>query len=76
MKPLAASSAATTPFCAARPTCSGLVIDPKFTRMPEAELAAMASACAIRSPSRPSSFAPATAAPNVPTVPDEWKPFR
>ena len=44
---LAASSAATTPFCAARPTCSGLVIVPKLTRMPEAELAAIASACAV-----------------------------
>ncbi len=47
VKPAPARSAAMTPFCAARPTCSGLVIVPKLTRMPEAQLAAMASACAM-----------------------------
>jgi hypothetical protein len=75
VKPRAASSAATTPLCAARPTCSGFVIVPKFTRMPAAVLAAMASVCAVFARSRPRSFAVATAAPNVPTVPDEWNPF-
>ncbi len=45
VKPSAASSAATTPFSAARATCSGLVIDPKLTRMPLDRLAAIASMC-------------------------------
>ena len=60
-----------TPFCAARPTCSGLVMVPKLTRMPDAMLDAIASACATASRPRPSSFAAATMAPNVPIVPDE-----
>ena len=47
VKPRAASSAATMPFCAARPTWSGFVIVPKFTRMPAAVLAAIASAWAV-----------------------------
>ena len=75
MLAIAASSAATTPFCAARPTCSGFVMLPKLTRMPEAELAVIASMCAVCAASRPSSLPAATAAPNVPTVPDVWKPF-
>ena len=48
-----------TPFCDARPTCSGFVMLPKLTRMPEAELAAIASMCAVWLASRPSSFAAA-----------------
>ena len=64
-----------TPFWDARPTCSGFVMLPKLTRMPEAELAAIASMCPVWPASRPSSFAAATAAPKVPMVPDVWKPF-
>ena len=75
VKPAAASSAARTPFCAARPTCSGFVIVPKLTRMPAQRLAAIESMCAVAFASRPSSLAVAAAAPNVPIVPDEWKPF-
>ena len=75
VKPFAASSAATTPFCEARPTCSGFVMLPKFTRIPEAMLAVMARACSMALASRPSSLADAAIDPNVPTVPDEWKPF-
>ena len=53
----------------------------RFRHRPEihtdarAMLAAMASAWAILSASRRMSFAAAAAAPNVPTVPDEWNPF-
>ncbi len=58
------------PFCAARPTWSGFVIVPKFTRMPEAVLAAIANACAVFSALSPISLAAAAAAPKVPAVPD------
>ena len=62
VKPFAASSAATMPFCAARPTWSGLVIVPKFTRMPAAMLAAIARACAVLSASSPINLAAAVGA--------------
>ena len=76
VNPRAASSAAMTPFCAARPTCSGLVIVPKLTRMPEADARGDRERVRrLRPASRPSSFAAAAAAPNVPMVPDEWNPF-
>jgi hypothetical protein len=45
-----------------------LVIVPKFALMPEANEAASASAVAVPSPSRPSNFAQAAAAPKVPSV--------
>ena len=75
VKPRAASSAAMTPFCAARPTCSGLVIVPKLTRMPARDARRDRERVRDCSASSSSSFAAAAAAPNVPTVPDEWNPF-
>jgi len=60
-----------TPFCAARPTCSGLVIVPKLARMPAARLAAIDTALAVASGESPSSFAVAAIAPKVPIVPEE-----
>jgi hypothetical protein len=47
--PLAASRAASTPFCAARPAWKGLVMLPKFATSPPAMEAAMASAFAVSS---------------------------
>jgi hypothetical protein len=43
--------------------------------MPLLMLAAIARACAVVVASRPRSFAAVATAPNVPSVPDEWKPF-
>ena len=40
VKPSRARNAAWTPFSAARPACNGLVMVPKFSRKPEAMLAA------------------------------------
>src|ERR1044071_6605924 len=42
-----------SPLRAVCPTCSGLVIVPKFALIPDASDAAMASACAVRVLSRP-----------------------
>jgi hypothetical protein len=50
-------------------------MEPKFTRMPDAILAAIARACEVLSRSSCSSFAAAIAAPKVPMVPEEWNPF-
>jgi hypothetical protein len=41
VNPACASSAAVTPFSAARPACKGFVIVPKFSRKPDAMLAAI-----------------------------------
>ena len=46
VKPRDASSAANTPFSLARAALSGLLIEPKFTRMPADRLDAIASMCA------------------------------
>ena len=75
VNPRAASSAATTPLWAARPTWSGLVIVPKFTRMPaldaggDGERVGGLRSIEAQQPRR------AAAAPKVPIVPEEWKPF-
>ena len=69
VKPRDASSAAVTPFSAARPACSGLVIDPKFTRMPLLMLAAIPIAWAVCGGVSFNSFAADAAAPKVPIVP-------
>ena len=47
---------------------------PKLMRMPDAMEAAMPIAEPSFLPVRPNNFAAAAQAPNVPTVPDEWKP--
>jgi hypothetical protein len=63
------------PFWAARAECSGLVMDPKFTRMPLDMLEAMVSMWRTAGAGMFISFAAAAAAPNVPMVPVEWKPW-
>jgi len=75
VKPREASSAATTPFSAARAECSGFVIDPKFTRMPLDMLDAIVSMCRTWLAGMFMSRAAAAAAPKVPMVPVEWKPL-
>ena len=72
--PPRASSAESSPFCAARPACSGFAIVPKPDFSPAACVPASAIACSVRSRSSPSSCAHAIAAPNVPSVPVAWKP--
>ena len=54
--------AARRPAWAARPTCSGLVIDPKFATTPPASDAAMATAWLVSFASRRRSDADAAAA--------------
>jgi hypothetical protein len=66
--PAAARRAARTPFWAASPACSGLVMVPKLARRPQAVEAAIARAWAQRSVSRPSRLAAAAAAPSEPSV--------
>src|SRR5262252_2560805 len=65
VNPRDASSAATTPFSAARAECSGLVIDPKFTRTPLDMLDAIVSMWRTCGAGRLMSFAAAAAPANV-----------
>jgi hypothetical protein len=51
-----------------RPACSGLTMVPKFSFRPDAEDAAMASACAVAAAFRPSSRAAPAAALSAPSV--------
>ena len=55
VRPPLASSAASTPLRAASPACSGFTIVPKFSLRPDADEAAIASACPVAAASRPSS---------------------
>ena len=68
VKPRAASRAASRPFCAALPGCSGLDMVPKQLFSPAAWVPARPNAWVSASPSTPSSRAAAAAAPNVPVV--------
>src|SRR5436305_15297221 len=71
VNPRDASSAAMTPFSAARAECSGLVIDPKLTRMPLDMLDAIVSMWRTCDAGMFISFAAAAAPANVPMVPVE-----
>ena len=73
--PFFASMHATTPFEAAIPAWSGLVMVPKFTRIPELMLAVIPNANLNSSSSSPRSLLEAAAAPNAPIVPVVWKPW-
>lgn len=66
--PSAASSAASIPFRAALPTPTFLAAVGRFSTRPADWLAAMPSACAVRSAGRPSSLAHPAAAPKTPQV--------
>ena len=68
MNPSRANKAAVTPFSAARPAWSGLVIVPKFSRRPEAMLAAIPRVRISASSLRAKIFPTAIAAPNPPIV--------
>jgi len=63
------SSLAITPDSAARPAWNDLMVVPKFSRKPAAELPAIPMTRATADASSPRTFAAATAAPKVPTVP-------
>ena len=69
--PSAALSAALTPASAARPACIGLDMesDRKACCRPAAKVVTVASACAKRLESSPSTWAAALAAPKQPIVP-------
>ena len=56
------------PFRAARPAWSGLTMLPRFSLSPQADDAAMPSACPVCVGDRPSARAAAAAAPTVPIV--------
>ena len=73
--PRRASSVATSPFLAAKPTCSGLVIEPKLEITPAAIDAAMPRACAAREASSCARAAPAAAAATVPNTAVGCQPF-
>ena len=73
-KPSAASSAASMPFCAARPGWKLFAIAPKCTRSPTGWVAAKPSVQAVRSASSPSSRAAAAPAPIAPAVPVMCQP--
>src|SRR5206468_10319795 len=66
VKPRDASSAAATPFSAARAECSGLVIDPKLTRPPLDTLEAIVSMSRTCAAGMLISFAAADRSPYVP----------
>ncbi|CAM5507291.1 hypothetical protein SHIRM173S_11169 [Streptomyces hirsutus] len=68
MKPRRASPTAITASREARPACIGLVIVPKFARLPEAWEAAMPRAWAVTFPSRSSRRQPAAVAASRPVV--------
>jgi hypothetical protein len=74
VKPCEASSAANTPFSLARAALSGLLIEPKFTRIPAERLAAIASMCASCAGFNFINLPAAAAAPNTPKVPVLWNP--
>ena len=58
----------------ARPCAAAWSSMPKFTRMPLEQLAAIDSMCPSWASFSFNSLAAAAAAPNVPMVPEEWKP--
>jgi hypothetical protein len=74
VKPRVARTAAITPLRAACPACSGLVIVPKLTAKLDASDALMPTAVTIAAGEAFKSFAQATAAAIVPTVPVECQP--
>ncbi len=76
VNPSAASSAARTPLCAARPACSGLVMVPDWPSMPLAMELAMPNAVAVLAPDSPSRRLAAAAAPSVPNTPVGCQPNR
>jgi hypothetical protein len=72
--PLAASIAAMTPCCAARPACNGLAMVPNCSLEPLAMLKARLRAAVTPLFSRPISRAQAAAAPKGPSVEVECQP--
>ena len=66
--PASTRRVAISPDCAARPTCSGLVIDPKFATRPPASEAAIATAALACSASSLRSDAEAAAAASAPNI--------